>query len=104
MWNLKYVTDDPILKTKQNKKTTKKKTKQKQIMAKKSRFGVPKGERGGRMGILGDFWRQTVVFGMDGQWDPSVQHSEMCVIGSLRCITELYETLKINHTSIIIIN
>ena len=37
-------------------------------MAKKSRLGVPKGERGGsgRMGILGFFGMQTVIFGMDG--------------------------------------
>ena len=39
------------------------------------------------------FWMQTVLFGMDGQWDPTVQHREMCVIGSLCCTTELDETL-----------
>ena len=25
----------------------------------------------------------TVTFGMDGQWNPAVQHREMCAIGSL---------------------
>ena len=53
--NLKYGTDDPILK---KKKTT-------QIMAKESRLGVPKGERGGS-GMDGHFggggWMQTVIF------------------------------------------
>ena len=63
-------------------------------MAKKSRLGVPKGERGGSGmdGHLGVFWMQTLVFGIDGQWDPTVQHREICVIGSLSCKTEL-ETL-----------
>ena len=45
------------------------------------------------MGILGVFEMQTVIFGMDGQWDPTVQHREMCVIGSLSGTTELDETL-----------
>ena len=40
---------------------------------------------------------------MDGQWDPTVQHREMCVIGSLCWTTELEETLSINYTLIIII-
>ena len=38
---------------------------------------------------LGVFWMQTVVFGMNGQWDPTVHHREMCVIGSLCCTTQL---------------
>ena len=52
-------------------------------MAKKSRLGVPKGERGGS-GIGGHFegffffWIQTVIFRMDGQWGPTVQPREMC--------------------------
>lgn len=25
------------------------------------------------------FWMQTVVFGMDGQWDSTVQHRETCL-------------------------
>ena len=64
-------------------------------MAKKNRLEVPKGERGG-IGMdrhLGVFWMQTVIFGMDGQWDLTVQHREMYVIGSLCCTTELVETL-----------
>ena len=63
-------------------------------MAKKSRLGFPRsggeGEGLGGMGILG---MQTVISGMDGQWDPTVQHREMCVIGSLCCTTELDEML-----------
>ena len=46
------------------------------------------------MGICGGGgWMQTVIFGMDGQWDTTVQHREMCVIGSLCCTTEIDETL-----------
>ena len=36
---------------------------------------------------------QTVISGMDGPWDLSVQHREMCVIGSLCCTTEPDRTL-----------
>ena len=65
-------------------------------MTKKSRLGNSKGESG-RSGMDkhfgGFFWMQTVVFGMDGQWDSTVQHREMCVIGSICCKTELDETL-----------
>ena len=74
MWNLKYGTDDPILKNKT-----------KQIMAKESRHGVTQGERGGS-GIdehLGAFLDANSYFGMDRQWDPNVQDREMYVIGSL---------------------
>ena len=43
------------------------------------------------------FWAfggmQTVISGVDGQWDPTVQHREMCMVGSLCCTTELDETL-----------
>ena len=43
-------------------------------------------------GVLG--WQmQTVTFGMDGQWGPTVQHRELCVIGSLCYIMEIDETL-----------
>ena len=45
------------------------------------------------MGTFGVFLMQTVIFGEDGQWGPTVQHREMCVIGSLYCTTELEETL-----------
>lgn len=43
-------------------------------MAKIRRLGVPKGERGevGWIGIWGGVWVQTVIFGMDGQWDPTI--------------------------------
>ena len=37
---------------------------------------------------------QTVIFGMDEQWDPTVQHREICVIVSLCCITELMKHCK----------
>lgn len=62
-------------------------------MAKKRRLGVPRQGRRGGSGMNGHF----VGFGdvncyiwnrMDGQWDPNVQHREMCVIGSICCTTE----------------
>ena len=43
------------------------------------------------MGIWGIWGLQT---GMGRQWDPIVQHREMCVIRSLCCTTELDETFK----------
>ena len=52
-----------------------------------------KGEGVGGMDILGVLGMQTVISGMDGQWDPTVQHKEVCVIGSLCCTTELDKTL-----------
>ena len=39
------------------------------------------------------FWMQPVIFGMDGQWGPTVQHRELCVIRSLCCTTEIEDTL-----------
>ena len=82
------------LKNKQTNKQKNQNQKQKQIIAKKSRlFPRGKGEGVGWMSILGVFWMKTVIFGMDGQWDSTVQHREMCVIGSLRCTAELDETL-----------
>ena len=67
-------------------------------MAKESRLGMPRGKRGrrgmdGHLGVLVFFWMQTVVFGMDGQWGPTVQNREQCVIESLCCTTKLEETL-----------
>ena len=62
-------------------------------MVKKNRLWVPGVGGVGWMGILGVFEMQTVIFGMDGQWDPTVQHRKMCVIGSFCCKTELDETL-----------
>ena len=46
------------------------------------------------------WWMQTVMFGMDGQWGPTVQHRQLCVTGSLCCATEVEETLQINYTLI----
>ena len=65
-------------------------------MAKKNRLGAPGGGKGREWegwafwGFLGI---ETVISGVDGQWDPTVQHRGMCVIGSLCCTTELDETL-----------
>ena len=42
-------------------------------------------------GVWG-WWIQTVTFGMDEQWAPTVQHRELCVIGSFCCTTEIEET------------
>ena len=56
-------------------------------------LGRGKGEVVGEMGILGFWGMPTLISGMERQWDPTVQHREMCVIGSLCCTTELDETL-----------
>ena len=50
------------------------------------------GQRGGSGmdGHLVGAWIQTVISGMHS---PTVEHREMCVTGSLCCITELEETL-----------
>ena len=47
-----------------------------------------------------DWWMQAVTFGMDEQWGPTIQHRELCVIGSLCCTTEIEEPLQINYTLI----
>ena len=59
--------------SKNNEQTNKK---QKHIMAKKSRLGVPKEERGrtGMDGNLGFFWMQIVIFGMDGKLFNSINN------------------------------
>ena len=44
-------------------------------------------------GHFGVFCMQIVIFGMDGQWGPTVQSREMCVIGSLYYTIESEETL-----------
>ena len=77
-------------------KNNKQNKKQKQIMAKKSRLGVPRRERGGSGmdgHLSGELGMQIVIFGMDGQWGPTVRHREMCVIESLCSITEPDEIL-----------
>ena len=43
-------------------------------------------------------WMQTVTFGMDGQWNPTLRHREFCVIRLLCYTTEIEETLLINYT------
>ena len=40
---------------------------------------------------------QTVIFGIDGQWGPTLQHRELCVIGLLSFTTEIEETLYISY-------
>ena len=51
------------------------------------------------MGSLG-LWMQTVTFGMDGQWAPTVQHRELHVIGSICCTGEIEKTLSIMYSLI----
>ena len=41
------------------------------------------------MGILGVFWMHTDIFGVDEQWDPTVQQRKLGVSGSLFGKTEL---------------
>ena len=47
-------------------------------MAKKSRLGIPQGksEGVGWMGTVGVWKMQTVIFGMDRKWDPTVQQGK----------------------------
>lgn len=42
----------------------------------------------GWMGIWGVLGMQTVIFGMDGQRDPTIKHREMSVIALLCCTSE----------------
>ena len=66
-------------------------------MAKKSRLGFQGlGERGGsgKDGHFGGFWGCKLLYlEWMGNGNPTVQHREACVIGSLCCTTELDETL-----------
>ena len=67
---------------------------QKQIKAKESRLVVPREEESGigidrQFGVFG----YKLMFRMDGQWGPTVQHRELCVTGSLFFSTEIEETL-----------
>ena len=61
LWNLKYGTEDPIYKTEidhaQGEQT------------RGSQWG--EGREWDEQGVWG-FWMQTVTFGMDGQWGPTV--------------------------------
>ena len=76
MWNLKYGTDNPTKKTETD-------------HSQGEQLVVPRGEGGG----VG--WTGSVGFldAMDGQWGPTIQHRELCVIASLCCTTEIKETL-----------
>ena len=59
-------------------------------MAKKSRL-----VGGGWDGQGGwSFGRQTVTFGINGQWGPTVQHRELYVIGSLAVQQKLKKHCK----------
>ena len=65
-------------------------------MANESRLGVPRGEGGGSEmdgHFVGFFWMHTVIFGMNGEWGFTVQHREMCVIGTLCYTKEIEGTL-----------
>ena len=68
-------------------------TKQKQVRPRRADLWFP--GAGAGSGMYGElsFWMQIVTFGMDGQWGPTIQHRELCVIGSFRCTTEIEETL-----------
>ena len=46
---------------------------------------------------------QTVIFRMDGPWDPPVQHRQICVTESLCCTAEPDKTWSINYILIVII-
>ena len=76
--------------SKNNKKANKKK--QKQILAKKNRLGVPVGGKGREW----DGWAFWVFGGcklLHLECMCNVQHREICVIGSFYCTTEFDETL-----------
>ena len=93
LWNLKYGTDDPFQTNKKQK--TNKQENRNRSWPRRAGLGFP-GEKGkgvGCTGLLGVFGIQTVIFGMDGHWGSTVQHGEMCVIGSFCCTTEFDETL-----------
>ena len=73
LWNLKYGTDDPMLKKKKKKKTENKN----RAWPRRADLGLGGGEAVGGMGILGVLGKQTVISGMDGQRAPTVEHREM---------------------------
>ena len=83
MWNLKHGRDDPIYKTE---------TDQEHGEETCSYLGEGRQSDGWGFQVWG-CWMQTVTFGMDWQWAPTVQHKEWYVAGSLCCTTEIKETL-----------
>ena len=42
---------------------------------------------------IGGFGMKTVTFIMYGQWDPTVQHQKLCIIGSVCCTMKIEEIL-----------
>ena len=46
-----------------------------------SQEGGGKGREWNGWAFEGFFGMQNVIFGMDGQWDPTIQYWEMCVTG-----------------------
>ena len=82
MWNLRYSTNDPISKTEPD-----------HSQGKQTCGSQDGGWREWNEWAVWNFWMQTVTFGMDGQWGPTAQHKELCVIRSLSCTTEIEDTL-----------
>ena len=88
MWNLKYGKSDPIYKTE---------TDHGHGEYTCGCQGVGRWEWDG-WGVWG-WWMQIIIFGMDGQWCPTVQHRELCMTGSLCYIQQ---KLKKHYTSAIL--
>ena len=86
---------EQMILSKNNKQTNKQTKNRNRSWPRRADLGFPgrKGEGMGWIGILGFFWMQNVIFGIDGQWDPTEEHRVICVVGSLCCTTELKETL-----------
>ena len=82
MWNLKYGIDDPNDKTETNHRP------EEHTCGCQGRAGMEWEGQG-----VWALWIQTLTFGMDGQWAPTVQHWKLYMIGSLCCTTEIDETL-----------
>ena len=77
-------------------------TKQKQIIDIERRLVIARGKKGREWDGRGvwDLLLQTIAFGMDRQWAPTVQPRELCMAGSLCYTTEIEEILYINYTLI----
>ena len=82
LWNLKYGTDDTIYKTETD-----------PSQGEQTCDSQREGGKDWNGQAVQSFWMQNVIFGMDGQCGPTVQHRELCVIGSLCCTTEIEKTL-----------